>query len=198
MAYPVRVSSGLLFDTVTGAWVGAQGADGKEYLCAGLPNAGASVAPVAFNAAGTTTNDNAVAGRPGEFISSSVPVGSAVALTSGAAANVTSISLTAGDWDVGGVIDHGIAATTSVTQVNSGISLTSATLAPQAGGGGLGTDPTSTLSYAAMVPGTGIVQGSPLVRISLAATATVYLVAQDTFTIGTISAYGTLRARRAR
>ena len=54
MAYPVRVSQGLLFDSVTGAWVGVQGADGKEYLCAGVQNVGASVAPVAFNSANVT------------------------------------------------------------------------------------------------------------------------------------------------
>lgn len=198
MAYPVNALRGLLFDSVTGAWVGVQGLDGKEYLCAGIQNVGASAAPVAFNAAGTATNDNATAGRPGEFITAVVLAGSAVALTSGAAANVASISLPPGDWDVSGVIDHNIAATTSVTQISSGVSLTSATLAPQTGGGGLGTDPTATLSYAAMVPGLGIVQGAPLVRISLAATTTVYLIAQDTFSLSTISAYGTLRARRMR
>lgn len=198
MAYPVTTLRGLLFDSATGAWAGVQGTDGKEYLAAGTLNGPTSALPVAFNPTGTTTNDNAAAGRPGEFITATVPVGSAVALATGVAANVTSISLTAGDWDVSGVVDHNIAATTSVTQINSGVSLTSATLASQAGGAGLGTDPTSTLSYAAMVPGAGIVQGAPLVRISLAATTTVYLVAQDTFTLSTISAYGTLRARRVR
>lgn len=147
---------------------------------------------------GTILADNAAAGVVGEFITATVPVGSAVALTTGVAANVTSISLTAGDWDVSGTIDHNIAATTSLTQINSGISLTTAALAPQTGGAGLGTDPTLTLSYAAMVPGLGIVQGTPLVRVSVSATTTVYLVAQDTFTLSTISAYGTIRARRVR
>ena len=198
MAYAVVSLRGLLFDAATGAWAGVQGTDGKEYLAAGVQNVGASGAPVAFNAAGTTTNDNAVTGRPGEFITSSVPVGSAVALTTATAANVTSISLTAGDWDVSGLVDHNIAATTSVTQLNASISLTSATLAPQIGGSGLGTDATCTLSYSAMAPAAGIGQAIPPVRLSLAATTTVYLVAQDNFTLSTISAYGTIRARRMR
>ena len=147
---------------------------------------------------GTTTNNNAQAGSIGEFITATVPVGSAVALTTAVTANVTSISLTAGDWDVSAVVDHNIGLTTSLTQINSGISLVSATLPAQTGGGGLGTDPLATLSYAAMVPGAGIVQSAPLVRITLTATTTVYLVAQDTFTLSTISAYGTIRARRVR
>ena len=151
-----------------------------------------------YNSVGTATNNNAAAGQIGEFVTATVAVGSAVALTTGVTANVTSISLTAGDWDASGVVDHNIAVGTSVTQINSGISLTSATLAAQTGGGGLGTDPNAMLTYAAMVPGAGIVQGSPLVRISLAATTTVFLVAQDTFTLSTISAYGTIRARRVR
>ena len=67
MAYPVRVSAGLLFDSVTGAWVGVQGADGKEYLCAGVQNVGASVAPVAFNSAAVVITGGAIAGATGAF-----------------------------------------------------------------------------------------------------------------------------------
>ena len=147
---------------------------------------------------GTTTNNSAQAGSIGEFVTSTVAVGGAVALTSGVTSTITSISLTAGDWDVMGAVDHSIAGTTSITQINSGVSLTAATLAAQTGGGGLGTDPTVTLSYAAMVPGAGIVQGTSLVRVLLSSTTTVYLVAQDAFTLSTISAYGTIRARRVR
>ena len=49
---------------------------------------------------GTTTNDSAAAGTVGEEIVSTVIVGSAVSLTTATAATVTSIALTAGDWDV--------------------------------------------------------------------------------------------------
>jgi hypothetical protein len=36
------------------------------------------------------------------------------------------------------------------------------------------------------------------VRVSLSATTTIFLVASDTFTVSTMSAYGTIRARRVR
>jgi len=49
---------------------------------------------------GTTTNDNAAAGQVGEYVSSTITGGASVALTPGVATNITSISLTAGDWDV--------------------------------------------------------------------------------------------------
>lgn len=54
--------------------------------------------PTTAGIVGTTTNDNAAAGRVGEYIESVVSGVSAGA--SGAFFDVTSISLTAGDWDV--------------------------------------------------------------------------------------------------
>ena len=53
---------------------------------------------------GTTTNDDAAAGKIGEYQSAGIGFGSAISLTTATPANVTSISLTAGDWDVSGVI----------------------------------------------------------------------------------------------
>ena len=60
------------------------------------------VVTLANGLAGVTTNSNAAAGIVGEYISSSIASGSAVSLTTGVSANVTSISLTAGDWEVYG------------------------------------------------------------------------------------------------
>ena len=151
-----------------------------------------------YNGVGTATNNNAAVGQIGEFVTATVASGAAVALTTAVAANVTSISLTAGDWDISAQVDHLIAATTSVTQLNASISLTSATLSGQPGGAGLGTDATAVSSFAAMVPAANITQGVALVRLSVAATTTVFLVVQDMFTLSTISAFGTIRARRVR
>lgn len=148
---------------------------------------------------GTTANDSASAGFLGEFVTATVATGSAVALVTGVTSNVTSISLTAGDWDVSGTVDLNFAATTSYTQLTAGISLTSATLAGQAGGGGLGTDPNSAFATPAQVP-TALpfsIEIAP-VRISLSATTTVFLVANATFTVSTLAAFGTIRARRVR
>ena len=148
---------------------------------------------------GTTTNNNAAAGYVGEFITSTVASGSAVTLTTATTANVTSISLTAGDWDVNGAVDYIFAATTSVTQLQAGVSLTSATLAGQAGGAGLGTDPTVSLAQPAAVPtALPYVQMIAPVRVSIAATTTVFLVSQAVFTVAACTAFGTIRARRVR
>ena len=51
---------------------------------------------------GTGTNDSAAAGYVGEVIESNVPIGSAISISAGVAANITSITLTAGDWDIWG------------------------------------------------------------------------------------------------
>jgi hypothetical protein len=140
----------------------------------------------------TQTNDNASAGNAGEYISSTIATGASVALTNGVTANVTSISLTAGDWDVTGVVDFTFGATTSYTNLAGGVSTTSATLGAQDSFFDFETPaevPTAANDPAWVVP---------TVRLSLSATTTVYLVAQAAFTVSTLKAYGTLRARRMR
>lgn len=144
---------------------------------------------------GTATNDNAAAGKIGEVISSNIVSGSAVSLTTNVPANVTSISLTAGDWDIYGQITFINAGTTSVTLQRGGISQTSATLP---------TDSSIDSPYfsrisPAFVPGT-TPQYFPLGggRISLPSTTTLYLVASSTFTVSTCTAAGYIMARRAR
>lgn len=147
---------------------------------------------------GTTTNDSAAAGFIGQIITATVAAASEVALTTATAADVTSISLTAGDWDVNGQVNHNAAATTNVTLLQIGISATSATLPTQPGGSGIGTDPLAIERRAASVPGGVLTTAVGPVRVSLATTTTIYLVVQDTFTISTMGAYGTIRARRVR
>src|SRR5579863_4104971 len=83
---------------------------------------------------GTSGTAAAAAGSVGEIIRSTIPSGSAVALTTATPANVTSVALTPGDWDVWGVVDFNPAGTTSITQLISSMSLTTATLSTQAGG----------------------------------------------------------------
>lgn len=142
---------------------------------------------------GSTTNDSATAGNIGEYISSTITQGSAVALTSPNAANVTSISLTAGDWDVwSNTLFTGGAATT-VTSLQSSPTTTSATInsAPgQFGSVGLaGATIFATVDYS--------LNNGPF-RLSLSGTTTVFLVAKAIFAVSTCSAYGLLAARRRR
>lgn len=145
------------------------------------------------NIRGTTTNDNAAAGMVGEYISASVLAGAAVALTSGATSNITSLSLTAGDWDVEGFIYISSGAGTSFTVQAGAISSTSATF-PTLPAPGVAI--TRTAAYIPGGFGNAMPTGS--IRLSLAATTTVYLIASCTFTISTASAYGNIQARRAR
>lgn len=154
--------------------------------------------PPAGQYSGTATNDSAAVGKVGEFITATVATASAVSLTSTTAANVTSVSLTAGDWDVTWVVDFKPGATTSVTLMAGSISLTTATHNTQAGGSGIGTEAFIVEDIAANVLGADFAQVGPTVRCSFSSTQTVYLVASSTFTVSTMGAYGTIRARRAR
>lgn len=148
---------------------------------------------------GTTTNNSAQAGSVGEYITATVVAGSAVALTTATGANITSISLTAGDWDVSAVADFTPGATTSITVLSAGLGTTTATLLGQAGGGGVGTDPLVTITQPATVPAAGPLHlALPPTRVLIASTTTIFFVANCTFTVSTLSAYGTIRARRIR
>lgn len=148
-----------------------------------------SFSPTTDGITGTTAADNVVAGKVGEFPSSSVAVGSAVSLTTATPANITSISLTAGDWDVeaNGNINYTLA---TVSGASGGISTTSATL------------PTDGSEANSGVQLTGVTTKDtitlPRKRVNVSGTTTVYLVIQSTFTGTSASGYGTINARRVR
>lgn len=133
---------------------------------------------------GTTTNDSAAAGRLGEYLETDVPSASAVALTTDVSKTVASVSLTAGDWNVWGFV--GTVAGGTVSYIRSSISQTNNTL--------------GTNDYTAINVGTvniDMIIPTQMLRISLSATTTIYLVARIGF--GTsMSAFGRIMARRMR
>lgn len=135
------------------------------------------------------TADNASAGNLGEYVESLIASGSATALTSATAKNVTSISLTAGDWDVSGNVNFSASGAT-VTGTSGGISSTSATV-PTDGSEVFSGIQTSVVSENDSVT-------LPRKRFSLSSTTTVYLVAKSTFSFGSVSAFGQINARRVR
>jgi hypothetical protein len=141
---------------------------------------------------GTTTNDSASTGYIGEYIASTVAAG-ITGLTTATATNATSISLTAGDWDVSGSIAFNFAGTTtsSASQMIASISTTSATNQSPLGG-------YATYLSAALTTGSGISLPVPLQRITIATTTTVYLVGSLAFAVSTAGIGGSLRARRVR
>jgi hypothetical protein len=138
---------------------------------------------------GVADGSSASAGRVGEYVSSAVPVGSAVGLASGAAANVTSISLTPGDWDVAGVVSFNIVSG-SVSSSTAGIATVSSTLPSD------GTAVACALQSAAATTYNSI----PIARkqMSVASTTVVYLVGTCNFSAGNVSAFGQITARRMR
>jgi hypothetical protein len=141
---------------------------------------------------GTTTNDNAAAGNVGEYISSTVLNPAAVPLTTGIQTNITSISLTAGDWDVWGNVGLVQPSDTIIGFAYVATNSVSATLPTPPGNGGSTTyTPGSTLAGTALIP-------AGVARFSLAVTTTIYLVTEVNFTVDTCSAYGFIGARRVR
>jgi len=141
---------------------------------------------------GEPTTGNATAGNVGEFVSQTVLVGAAVSLTNGVAANITSISLTAGDWDVSGNVDFLPAGTTTVNSVSAWTSITSATFPTSPNAGALNR------IQAPFTTGVDQVLPVGVQRISVSGTTTVFLSALAGFSVSTMQGYGFLRARRVR
>lgn len=152
----------------------------------------AGVAIPSSNVKGTATNDNAPAGFIGEYVSSTVPAGSPVALTSTVAANITSIPLTPGDWDVCGSVVSAAAGGTTTQNFIAWTSTVSATMPTAPNNGAL------FLDERASAAGTNNIGVIGIQRISIAAPTTVYLGARVDFSVSTLSAYGFIGARRAR
>lgn len=151
---------------------------------------GSTVSPGHYS--GEPSTGSASAGEIGEYIESiqNTPV----SLTTNVAANVTSITLTAGDWDIDGVVYYSTGATTSITQNVLSFSTTTGTLDTTSGRWGVHT-------YPATVPGSAgqtMTEVLPPYRFSVSGSTTVFLVARGTFTVSTYSAGGIIRARRAR
>lgn len=141
-----------------------------------------------------TTTGNATAGNVGEYISVSVAQGSAVPLTTGVTANIIStLSLTAGDWDVQAMPRITGAATTTVGRTQASISLVSATNSVVAG-----CLYDNYYNNVAVLNFSDLTLPIPTVRISLSGTTTIFLVANVTFGVSTCSGYGFISARRAR
>jgi hypothetical protein len=140
------------------------------------------------NLSGTATATNAPAGAVGEYVTANLTT--AFGLTTGVAHDLTTISLTAGDWDVWGEV--GLAASVGASPAQCWINTTSATAPAQ------GTTP----AYAVIGLTSAIISfaNMPLapVRLSLAATTTVYLTTLASFASGTCNATGIIAARRVR
>lgn len=135
---------------------------------------------------GTNTNATTAAGNVGEPVSSTIASGSAVSLTSTNPANITSISLAAGNWLVFG-IGYSNPSLGNATQNQCSISTTSATHQGFSSGV-LGNSVNGTAATNVMNTGVAL--------LSLPSTTTVYLVFSSIFPSGTNAAHGTIAAIR--
>jgi hypothetical protein len=135
--------------------------------------------------AGVTNGSNAAAGTIGEYISAQVTAAAALSAANGVVLNVTSISLTAGDWDVTGnaywIVSGGsLAFDCAINSVSA-------------------TNPDGSLQmviYPTSGNNTGLT--APGRRFNVTATTVVYLVATAFLSGGTASVCGFLQARRVR
>ena len=146
----------------------------------------------AVNIYGTSTNDNAAAGYVGEVISSNVTTGVPLT-TSNITYNITSISLTPGDWDVYGEVWF-IAGTGAPIGLTAAINNVSATMPSTAGG--IGTARNQLIGTFGASSG-GTLSLRPC-RASLTTTTTYYLLMSMNFPSGAPTATGNIWARRAR
>jgi hypothetical protein len=141
---------------------------------------------------GVTDGSDAAAGQVGEYLTASRASSSPLPLIAGALANVTSLDLTPGDWDVWGSVGFLPAGTTVVRSLQAWVNTASAT---QPADGLL-----SVLQFSATGAAAGGAQilVAPQRRMSLGAAGTAYLGTVTSFTTAAMSAYGIIAARRVR
>ncbi len=143
--------------------------------------------PTTNGIVGTTTNNNAASGIVGEILFSQILNASATGLVDNVTKNITSVILTAGDWDVWGNVTF--TASVAAAQVACATNTVSATL------------PDISL-IDSIVPSSPTISiagvSAPYRRYSVAGSTTVFLLANAIFVSGTVVASGSITARRAR
>jgi hypothetical protein len=130
---------------------------------------------------GVTAGTAAAAGNVGELITNSA---TGVTMTTATNTNITSITLTAGDWDIWGTIDVSSGASSTITETEAGISTTSATI------------PSLNFSWSSSTPFDTFGGAVPQITENITTSTVVYLVANAAYITGTAFANGAIYARR--
>jgi hypothetical protein len=137
---------------------------------------------------GISDGSNPPPGAIGELLSSAVTT--AVAIATGIAQDLTSIALTAGDWDVVGTGYFQASSSAGTDDLRVWVNTASATQ-PTGDQGGLAIESTSSggqINNLVCAP----------LRVNVAVTTQVFLSVNATFGTGTMLAKGLIRARRMR
>ncbi|WP_109477725.1 hypothetical protein [Paraburkholderia sp. C35] len=135
---------------------------------------------------GVTNGSAAAAGQVGQVLTNAT---AGTSLTTGTPANATSVSLTAGDWDVQCSATYIPGASTTISTLVQGVSTTSATF-PAVNSGAY------SQIIASFTTGQGQIAFTPVTTINVSTTTTAYCVAQAAFGVSTMTVSGFIRARR--
>lgn len=190
LSLPAAITGVTSIDTAAAAnlLIKYNGTTGITLGAAGVSVTGSLTVSSTAGIIGTTTSDNANTGSVGEYVKSDVASGSGVMLTTATNANLTSITLTAGDWQV--YATPHLTGMTTGTSFIVGVSATSATFDTSVNDRFTATPLTSTSASDAGLLITA--------RFKLSGTTTIYLVCNSAFTVGSVKVYGTLAANRVR
>ena len=141
---------------------------------------------------GSTTNDSAAGGSVGQYVSGQRTAASATSVTNLSNTTITSISLTAGDWDVFGNVFFipGASTTIKYLEVWTGTNTTTPDDSKAA--------VFSFVSAGSLIPAPGIGQEAPYQRFSLSGTTTILVNIRASITGSSGTACGFISARRIR
>ncbi len=145
---------------------------------------------------GVTDASSASTGIIGEYLSSTIALGSATSLTSNTAKDITTLTLSPGDWKPWGTIAIIPAGTTTLSSFVGSVNTTSGVQATSPAGGSMFTlNLPVTTGFT-----TGATQMLPTgqSRQNVSVTTVIYLVVTVVFNISTCTGYGFLAARRMR
>lgn len=137
---------------------------------------------------GTSTNDNAPGGYVGQLISSVIATGSAVSYSNATPKDLTSIILTAGDWDVWGNLTFSGSGSV-LTGALIWISTTSATIPDASLYSGFNSNAVLMQTYGGAIP---------QLRFTVSSPTTIYISGDAVFATGTVTGSGGIYARRRR
>lgn len=171
--------------------------DGRLYFysCDGatnvvLPAIGFGSLNVSGGIEGVQNGSNAVSGTVGEYLSGQVSAASPLPITSGISANIVSLLLSPGDWDVSGNV--GLSFPTGASAVLAAISTTTGTIPAAPANGAMYEISGSTIG--------SIIQPLGTLRVSVSTNTSVFLVVEASINgsgSGSI-AFGFIGARRMR
>lgn len=146
------------------------------------------------NIVGVSTNNSATAGNIGEEFSSTISSYTNYTTTATYQA-ITSITLTAGDWDLAAFVTYSSNSATITAAANAIFVISTTTASASGATEGLNI---IYVPQAALLGTSKFTDTVAPYRVSLSGTTTYYLNTQATFTIGNPQFVGTLRARRVR